>query len=201
MDLSLEVCAVYKGLDSWLYLAVFCKSVGSSDLLKSSFDFITRMRVALSLLLVFVAYAATAEKAAEDNYYPAYYGPNVVAPRFLITTTTTVTTVSTSVSVIACTSGQYGGLAMAAYNLLGPCPAGRRRRGILENIGDDNDEQFSIVPSAVQRYTIVLYFFFLKWGSRNVLITNLRYLFFSDAIELRLPKYQTEKPVLLIHNT
>ncbi|KAI9564055.1 hypothetical protein GHT06_007793 [Daphnia sinensis] len=108
------------------------------------------MRLALSLLAIFAACAATPQEP-EGNYYAPYYGPNVVAPRFLITTTITTTTVSTSTSVVPCTSGPNGGLANAG--LLGGLPAcsGRRRRGILEVLEEADNEQFSILPSAVQR--------------------------------------------------
>ncbi|KZS06104.1 Uncharacterized protein APZ42_030557 [Daphnia magna] len=109
----------------------------------------SEMRLAISLLVVFAACAATAQQA-EDNYYAPHYGPNVVAPRFLVTTTTTTTTVSTSTSVVPCTSGAFGGLidgpALAAL----PLCSGRRRRGILEVSEEADNEQFSILPSAVQ---------------------------------------------------
>lgn len=110
------------------------------------------MRLALSvLLIVFVALAATTEKV-EDNYYPLHYGQNMlVGPRFLITSTTTTTTVTVSTSVIICTSGAFAGLAnQGAIDALPAC-SGRRRRGILELLDGENDEQFSIAPSVVQR--------------------------------------------------
>ncbi len=106
------------------------------------------MRLALSVLLFFVvAYIATAQEPGESqlyNYYP-YYGPNA---RFLITTTTTSTSVTTSTSTIVCTSSIYSVGAQLSNNLP-PCPAGRRRRGIVFE-EEDNNEQFSISPSVVQ---------------------------------------------------
>ena len=106
------------------------------------------MRLALSALVFFVvAFITTAQDTGESqlyNYYP-YYGPNA---RFLITTTTTSTSVTTSTSTIVCTSSIYRVGADASVNLAA-CPAGRRRRGIVFE-EEDNNEQFSISPSAVQ---------------------------------------------------
>ena len=105
------------------------------------------MRLALSALVFFVvAFIATAQETGESqvyNYY-SYYGPNA---RFLITSTTTSTSVTTSTGTIVCTSSVWASLS-ASYNLAAPCPAGRRRRGIM--FEEDNNEQFSISPSAVQ---------------------------------------------------
>jgi hypothetical protein len=107
------------------------------------------MRLALSALVFFVvAYIATAQETGESqlyNYYP-YYGPNA---RFLITSTTTSTSVTTSISTIVCTSSVWASPAGASYGPAAVCPAGRRRRGIM--LEEDNNEQFSISPSAVQK--------------------------------------------------
>jgi hypothetical protein len=53
--------------------------------------------------------------------------------------------------VITCTSGAAGGLVDAAALAKLPDCSGRRRRGILELLDEENDEQFSIAPSVVQR--------------------------------------------------
>ncbi len=107
------------------------------------------MRLSLSVLVVFVVVACivTAQETGENqqvyNYFP-YYGPNA---RLFITTTTTTTSVTTSTSTIVCTSSIYAANG-AAFNQIANCPAGRRRRGI--KFEEDDNEQFSISPSAVQ---------------------------------------------------
>jgi hypothetical protein len=105
------------------------------------------MRLSLSVLVVFVvACIVTAQETGENqqvyNYFP-YYGPNA---RFFITTTTTTTSVTTSTSTIPCTAAIYAAGAAANIAIVAVC-SGRRRRGIQF---EDDNEQFSISPSAVQ---------------------------------------------------
>jgi hypothetical protein len=95
-----------------------------------------KMRLALSVLVFFVAvYSTGAQEQGESyayNYYP-FYGPNA---RLFITSTTTTTTVSTSTSTVTCTTPYTGNTACA------------RRRGIEY---DDEEQQFPIIsPSDVQ---------------------------------------------------
>lgn len=106
------------------------------------------MSLSLSVLVVFVvACIVTAQETGENqqvyNYFP-YYGPNA---RFFITTTTTTTSVTTSTSTIVCTSAIYAAGAPANNAIVAVC-SGRRKRGI--QFEEDDNEQFSISPSAVQ---------------------------------------------------
>ncbi len=89
------------------------------------------MRLAVSVLIVCLAYVAN----AEANQAFGYYYTNAADPRFFRpTTTSTVTSTFTS----TCTRVVAG---------LANC-VGRRRRGIL--FEEDNEEQFPIAPTAVQ---------------------------------------------------
>ncbi|EFX88953.1 hypothetical protein DAPPUDRAFT_233993 [Daphnia pulex] len=98
------------------------------------------MRLALSVLVVLLAYVAAQEQPQyvvyRSPYQAPYYGDSVINPEdprlFLPTTTTT----STSTSTVTCTKST----ATAC--------TGRRRRGLL--FDGEEDEQFPIVPTAVE---------------------------------------------------
>ncbi|EFX89099.1 hypothetical protein DAPPUDRAFT_220751 [Daphnia pulex] len=102
-----------------------------------------RLLASLCVLVFFVAYT-TAEEGEEISFL-------VQDPRLFATTTATTTVSTTITSTIPCTSGAFAGLAnQAAIDALTKCSInlGRRRRGIL--LEGDEDEQFSISPSATQ---------------------------------------------------
>ncbi|KAK4019349.1 hypothetical protein OUZ56_001373 [Daphnia magna] len=101
----------------------------------------------LALLSVFV-FSVTCTNTAQEKEEIPY---DIQDPRLFATTTTTTTTTVTVASTIPCTSGEFAGLAdQAAVDALAKCPIslGRRRRGVL--FEEDDEEQFSINPSAIQ---------------------------------------------------
>jgi hypothetical protein len=104
-----------------------------------------RLLASLSVLVFFVVYATTAVEEEEEISFIFQ------DPRLFATTTTTTIFSTTITSTIPCTSGAFAGLAnQAAIDALTKCSInlGRRRRGIL--LEGDEDEQFSISPSATQ---------------------------------------------------
>ncbi|KAI9564054.1 hypothetical protein GHT06_007792 [Daphnia sinensis] len=104
-----------------------------------------RLIVLLSVFVISVTCTNTAEEKVETPY------DGIQDPRLFATTTTTTTTTVTVASTIPCTSGEFAGLVdQAAVDALTKCPIslGRRRRGVLYE--EDDEEQFSINPSAIQ---------------------------------------------------
>lgn len=95
------------------------------------------LAAAIFFMLTFLAMAEKAEENTAVNVYP-YYGLN--DPRLFLPTSTSTTT-STSTFTVTCTK--------SIMNLLA-CPTGRRRRRGIQ-LDDDNDEQFIVSPSAVQK--------------------------------------------------
>jgi hypothetical protein len=102
------------------------------------------MRLALSALVVLLAYVSAQEQPQyvvyRSPYQAPYYGDSVqreVAipddPRLFLPTTTTTTT---STSTVTCTKSTAA------------CAAGRRRRELL--FAGEEEEQFPIVPTAVE---------------------------------------------------
>ncbi len=99
------------------------------------------MRLALSVLVVLLAYVAAQDQPQyvvyRNPYQGPYYGDAVISPddpRLFLPTTTTTTT---STSTVTCTKST----ATACR---------RKRRGIL--FDGEEEEQFPIVPTAVEGY-------------------------------------------------
>ena len=98
------------------------------------------MRLALSVLVVLLAYVAAQDQPQyvvyRSPYQAPYYGDSVINPedpRLFFPTTTTTTT---STSTVTCTKSTAT-----------TC-TGRKRRGIL--FDGEEEEQFPIVPTAVE---------------------------------------------------
>ncbi len=95
------------------------------------------MRLALSVLALFVVYVAAEDHARPYDYFqPPYYAGANYAPIEQKLLRPTVTVTSTSISTVTCTKSTTACV--------------RRRRGIALEEDESNDEQFPIVPSSVQ---------------------------------------------------
>lgn len=137
--------SVYKeGLLVWWSTVFDC----TYRLLKVELQILLLFRMRLLALLSVFVFSVTCTNTAQEKEEIPY---DIQDPRLFATTTTTTTTTVTVASTIPCTSGEFAGLAdQAAVDALAKCPIslGRRRRGVL--FEEDDEEQFSINPSAIQ---------------------------------------------------